>query len=376
MPRNRHPPEIWTHPRPSHKIQEIRLSITTACPLSCPYCYVKKDEQTMSFADAKKAVDLLLGSPGRFKTLKIYGGEPFSRFDLVKDIVRFSRSLARRRAKDLTIIPCTNGLLLTPDILGFLKKNKIRLAVSWGGRRSTHDEIRTFPDGRGSYRQIKDNLKKCLRILGPQNTTINLCVDADHANRIFDNFQSVIALGFNTVSIEAIQHYRSWTRKALRDFTEGMLRIHRAVLTQIPQGRFAFLSTVMREVCYQDLTKWGQQCLFLYSLEFHPSGDIGFSHRLLHTPLQNKKPFLAGSFAHGLKTKWLNCSHEINKPACRACLSSYYRLNLLGPSDFAPLALRNQLSAVTAGIILERAKNSSIYRRYIHALKERVKFQP
>jgi len=98
-----------------HKIHKfILFEITNNCNLSCPYCYIQKEERTIDFEIVKK---IYLLNP-YFNILSFFGGEPFLYPEYMLEIIKLFK-----KAKHFTFGVVTNGSLLTKkDILYWIGK--------------------------------------------------------------------------------------------------------------------------------------------------------------------------------------------------------------------------------------------------------------
>src|SRR5438270_5320231 len=92
------------------EIRRFKVAINTACPLRCDYCFIDKDSgEVVSWEAVRGLTRLVLSSPGPVKKLLIYGGEPFLKFELVRDIALFARAEAEKAGKDLDLSICTSA---------------------------------------------------------------------------------------------------------------------------------------------------------------------------------------------------------------------------------------------------------------------------
>ena len=134
--------------------------------LRCTHCFIDKTAGlTLGFGDAARAVDLFLGSPGEYKRLELYGGEPFLRYDLLKRIVAYARGANKKAGKRLFITAATSAVPLDEAKLAWLRANGVGLAISFSGGRVTHDHSRVFPGGAGSYAAVSKKCALALRAL-------------------------------------------------------------------------------------------------------------------------------------------------------------------------------------------------------------------
>ena len=168
----RHTPE---QPPPvrdvSPEIDTFELNIAQDCNLRCKYCFLEKGYNSsggkrgkMATKVAVAAVDFLLRASHESETISLIftGGEPLLNFKTIKSAVEYAQVEAERKRKKARFLIATNGTLFNDDIISFIKENQIEVQISLDGDRETHDRMRVFPDGRGSYGVISRWLPKLL----------------------------------------------------------------------------------------------------------------------------------------------------------------------------------------------------------------------
>lgn len=85
----------------------------------------------------------------------------------------------------------TNGTLLNKEIIKFLVENNIFITVSLDGPKNMHDRYRIFPNGRGTYDIIINNLKKI----------------KDFSNEYFTNYISINSVLAPPFDFKKINNY-------------------------------------------------------------------------------------------------------------------------------------------------------------------------
>lgn len=140
----------------------------------------------MDFTTAKIAVDKFISEINKTKVkdaqIIIYGGEPLTNFELLKEIVQYIRKLK----KNLVVTIITNGTLLHKEEILFLKENKIGIGISLDGPKKINDKNRVFRNGAGS---VYDSAIKGIKLLNRYNC--NYCVSATVTNDVLDNQDEV-----------------------------------------------------------------------------------------------------------------------------------------------------------------------------------------
>jgi len=138
----------------SSRRRTCTLMITHSCNLNCVYCYEKyKDEQSMPFDLAKEIIkkefEFVKNSPD-FDEIEFdfMGGEPFVKFDLMKEIMEWTWS--QKWNVPYIFFTTTNGTLITDEIKQWLVKHKERFVVgiSYDGTDESQDMNRTNCSGK------------------------------------------------------------------------------------------------------------------------------------------------------------------------------------------------------------------------------------
>ncbi len=156
----------------SQGIPTLCLEVTEACNLRCHYCVYSggyphtrtHGTRHMDWPAAKAAIDLLNARHHGIKdgrpNVGFYGGEPLLRFDFIKRCVEYAESLAWDGPSGVSFNMTTNGTLLTDGIIDFILAHNVTPTISLDGPQSEHDRHRVFPDGRGSFAHVFENIKK------------------------------------------------------------------------------------------------------------------------------------------------------------------------------------------------------------------------
>ncbi len=356
------------------QINKIKLAITTKCNLNCDYCFVKKTNKDMNFITAKNAVYLLLKSKGKDKLLSIYGGEPLLNFKLIEKICPYAISQAEKLKKSLTLSVCTNATLLEEEHLNFFKENKVRLIISLIGKEHDHDKFRSLDRNKGTYEVILRKLPMAFKKIPPEHLGVSFCLFPSTVERMEDNFNHLLKLGFNYINFEIIHHYQKWTKKSQENFNLGLNRIIKFVINSIPKGNFIFLNPVNWEIKYQKISRsLNVECPFWYKLEVYPSGSTAFSPFLLNSP--DREKYIIGNVNQGFFEKFEKCQYHPKNSICQKCqldyFSSYSNVDKKAEKIYE---LYRTLCVKAAREIESRALKNEIYARYIKKIKEKVCF--
>lgn len=124
------------------------ICVTHSCNLNCVYCYQKNHSHSerMSIETAKVVIDRIFGdSPNNTEKIGIdfIGGEPLLEFDLIREIVAYTRS--KPRTLPYIFFATTNGTLLSKESKTWFTENKdsFVLGLSLDGTRDTQNYNRS-----------------------------------------------------------------------------------------------------------------------------------------------------------------------------------------------------------------------------------------
>jgi uncharacterized protein len=157
----------------------LTLFLDHACNLRCTYCYNGEHfARAMSFETAKAAVDLVLDGGLPLKQVGFFGGEPFLRFDLIREVTRYVRERTAHYERPVTMVITTNGALITDAHIPWLSEKKFHMGISIDGCPPAHDACRVKAGGKGSYDEVAAGIRrvleaglplKCITVIDPAN---------------------------------------------------------------------------------------------------------------------------------------------------------------------------------------------------------------
>ena len=159
----------------------LYLMPTIGCNFVCPYCFEgEKKQKSMSDKTIDDIIKFINLSSAKSLSLHWYGGEPLTRFDLMKKIYQKITDETSVEISDHNII--TNGYLINDEILGFFHRTKLNnIQITLDGNRETHNSKRFDKDtGEGSFDKLLENIRRLSKEL-PQ-TKINVRVNVDKQN--------------------------------------------------------------------------------------------------------------------------------------------------------------------------------------------------
>lgn len=143
----------------------ITMSVTNNCNLRCTYCYASAgdNKETLDISKAKAAIDLLLSNAIKKDVPLISitfhgGGEAFTAFKLMKQIIAYAQSVTELHKKKLKVSAATNGVL-SAAMLEWVKDNIDNVFLSIDGPPEIQDIQRPLASGFGSSKKLEETIK-------------------------------------------------------------------------------------------------------------------------------------------------------------------------------------------------------------------------
>lgn len=221
-----------------------KIAIASDCNLRCRYCFVDKGRQEeMPLGVARNILDQIISSPGKEKSIGIYGGEPLLKFPLLRAIIEDARALESRFHKTVRLSIATNALFLNKENLVFFRDHGIRIAAScegiYGGR------IRLDQTGKDHATQTLKKIDLALRFLSEESLTALQVVHPENASSMSRNFSYLAKRGLRNFNFEIILG-PNWASLHQIDFVKNFSRIRLALMISARSNRPLFLDPVNR----------------------------------------------------------------------------------------------------------------------------------
>jgi uncharacterized protein len=150
----------------------VTLMPTLACNLACDYCFQKEHPAfgKMHAQTEDATVEWILRAidERKLRTLHVhyFGGEPLTRKDFLLRTAEILSSAMAARGGTFEWSCTTNGIGLTPEFAQRMRNFGDGIfKVTLDGDRETHDRMRTYRDGRGSFDQIFANVVACASVV-------------------------------------------------------------------------------------------------------------------------------------------------------------------------------------------------------------------
>lgn len=153
-------------PTPTPEILAVWMHVTNACNLDCPYCYVRKSSAFMSHETGIEAVEKIFQTAlnQQFKEVKLKyaGGEATLHFQLIRKLSDYARALSKESSLNLRQVILSNGTRIRPEDVAWMLENDVRLMISLDGVGATHDQLRSYRGGKGSFDAVSHTIDRVL----------------------------------------------------------------------------------------------------------------------------------------------------------------------------------------------------------------------
>lgn len=191
-------------------VKALCLHVAHVCNLNCSYCFASQgkyhgDRALMSLEVAKRSLDFLIEHSGTRRNLEVdfFGGEPLMNFDMIKELVKYARSIEKQHNKNFRFTLTTNGVLIDDDVIEFANREMSNVVLSLDGRKDIHDRFRVDYAGNGSFDLVVPKFQKFVERRGDKSYYMRGTFT--HANPDFlKDIEEMLSLGFKELSMEPV----------------------------------------------------------------------------------------------------------------------------------------------------------------------------
>lgn len=327
-------PYIDDQPLTAPPVHALSLAIAQKCNLGCTYCYAQQGEfggapQNMAREEAERAVDLLVSGakPGARLNLTFMGGEPLANRALLQETTRRARRLAVEREVTLGFSITTNGTLLTGADADFFEEYGFAVTVSLDGPRASHDALRPFKSGKGTFDRILSNLAPMFEKQRRMQVTARVTVTPSNL-KLRDTLDELVAMRFYSVGFSPMLRSPNGAGEMARDDLEVMLGEmidcgHEFERRTAAGARYPFANMLnaLREI--ERGTHRPYPCgAGAGYLGVSAGGDLAACHRFV-----GDAEGAMGSLAQGIdaprRAAWLRERHVHRQEPCTQCWARY-----------------------------------------------------
>ncbi len=189
--------------------------VTHRCNQQCSYCHASSENDDdnplcdMSALTGKKCVDVALKSPSQNMKFEFQGGEPLLNFEVIKEIVGYTKNANSIQSRRIDFVVCTNLTKLTEEHLSFFKQNKISISSSLDGPKEIHDQCRKKRSGDGTYELVMENLNWASDYLEKNQVSALMTVNKFNLNRLEAVIDEYVRAKFPSIFLRMINPHGS-----------------------------------------------------------------------------------------------------------------------------------------------------------------------
>lgn len=204
-------------------IAYLTFAPTYKCNLRCTYCFGNHGEKynnanrTFTKVSLAEMLDYffmtLFPHAKQYRIDFVSGGEPLMGIEIIKAAISYVEQYINQTGKRVSIWLCTNGTLLTNDIIEYLSEKNVSIGISIDGRKEYNDITRIDSNGQGTYDKIVDgiNLIYSNKTASKKFKSIwGLCAATNDNCDFVDILKHMNSLGMRNVQIRLVRstdHY-------------------------------------------------------------------------------------------------------------------------------------------------------------------------
>lgn len=317
------------------EIKALCLHVAHTCNLTCSYCFARQrnfcgEEALMSAETGKAAIDFLVARSGERHNLEVdfFGGEPLLNWDVVKEIVRYARSIEKEHNKNFRFTLTTNGMNIDDEVIDFCNREMQNVVLSLDGRKEVHDRFRKTSSGKGSYDMVVPRFKKLVERRGDRDYYMRGTFTAANTDFLKDIIH-MADLGFTQLSMEPVVirpgEPNGLTEEDLPEIFRQYEELALEMLRRRKEGRpFTFYHYMI------DLT--GGPCIYkrisgcgagTEYMAVTPWGDLYPCHQFVNDPEYKMGNIYEGILNTEARDEFKLCN-SYARPECRDCWARLY----------------------------------------------------
>lgn len=328
------PPFIDDQPVEFPPVRALSLAVAQKCNLGCTYCYAQQGDfggpaRNMPLPTALEAVDLLLRDAGRGErvNLSFLGGEPLFNRAVIRAATQRAVEQAREKGVSLTLSLTTNGTLLNAEDADFLEEHGFAVTVSLDGLQETHDKLRAYKGGQGSFERVMANVAPLLARQRQMQVSARVTVTPRNLE-LRQTLDAFVDMGFHSVGFSPMLSSPTGRDELghaeLELMLEQMVDCGREFERRLISGQrypFSNMVNAMREIHKGTHRPYPCGAGAGY-LGVSASGELAACHRFV-----GDEEGALGDLRTGVdrerQARWLTERHVHRQEPCRSCWARY-----------------------------------------------------
>ena len=230
-------------------ISSLFLGVTGDCTHRCRYCFVSHNPEEMTYEMAFRGLMWLSRqtAPNQRQQnqnllLTYFGGEPMMKWDdIIVPLTITAKGLFKQR---INFGITTNGYLLNPERIEFMKKYNMSPLLSFDGVRECQDTNRPLANGKGTFDKTYPNIKPLLTAF--PNITMRMTVYHKTVHLLYENHRFAIENGFKA-TFAAIDTYGEWTEEEYQTYENELYRVADLFISLVKEGKWVEFNPLIRD---------------------------------------------------------------------------------------------------------------------------------
>lgn len=279
---------------------------------------------------AKAAIDQLVqaAEPGETLTLAFMGGEPLVNRGTLHASTRYAASEAAARGIRIGFSMTTNATLLCDEDIELFQQYGFTLTISLDGLDATHDRLRPYRSGKGSFGKVAGNVRSLLAVEQRRYRVLARVTVTPKNLDLPETMTGLLEMGFDAIMFSPMLSAPSGKDEMdaadLDRLLDQLIRCGESFREGLRQGRILPFSNVITTL----------QRIHSYQREQYPCGAgggyMGVSadgglyacHRFV-----NDEDGLMGDVFSGVdrdkQSRWLESRHLKQQSPCGTCWARY-----------------------------------------------------
>jgi uncharacterized protein len=259
--------------------------------------------------------------------LTFIGGEPLLNRSMIRIATVYAKKQAAAAKVNIAFAITSNGTLMTADDAIFFEENAFAVTISLDGEKESHDRLRPFKGGKGSFDQIIDRIKPLLDIQQNMQVSARVTVTPENLD-ISETLDAFVALGFHSVGFSPLLNSSNGSGEmdelALQHMLGEMIACGLKFEQNTLSGQdYPFLNILN---AFQELSKQTHRPYPCGAgagyMGVSADGDLSACHRFVNEPKGSM-----GSLDKGvddrLQNDWLSSRHVHTQNPCQQCWARY-----------------------------------------------------
>jgi uncharacterized protein len=319
------------HPLP---MRALSLAVAQKCNLACTYCYAQEGDfggeaKAMSREVAFAAIDRLFEQcvGGERVNLAFLGGEPLLGREVLRAATEYAAGRAQKHHVRIGFSITSNGTLVTAEDGAFFEQYGFAVTISLDGVEDTHDRLRAYKGGAGSFSRILNNVRPLLTMQRRMQVSARVTVTPRNLE-LSRTLDTLVGTGFHSVGFSPMLSSPTGRDQMSLQDLDGMLEQmttcgrdfeRRVILGE--RYPFANMVTAMREIhrgTHRPYPCGAGAGYFGVSAD----GELSACHRFVGDP-KGAMGNLNTGVDRDRQTQWLTDRHVHRQEPCRSCWARY-----------------------------------------------------